>query len=304
MNQDNDKTKYYIMIGSKIITKELFRPILRPLDNYSTKPSGGFWACEYKDLFRISDWFSLLLSDPDIRKYKNIKYATLFSLKQTAKILNINTKEQVEYLQAKYPSQHHQMFSYKNINEIPIDYEKLSTLYDGLYVDIYKLSSYKATETFKNWDINSLVLFNLDCIDKYQSMNINDNNNLYYLSRIDGIKKEVLPLSNDYIKLYTQISKYIDNNLIKQYNQYTYSEFLDNITKTISKLCKKLCFKGDNNLYNILSYLREEGIEIDAKNLIINISLNYIATYFNKNKDNIYKLKPSNNKILKKYVID
>ena len=34
--------KKYIMVGAPTITKELFRNVLRPLDNYSFIPNGGF----------------------------------------------------------------------------------------------------------------------------------------------------------------------------------------------------------------------------------------------------------------------
>ena len=40
------KEKEYITIGNPIITKDVFKQILRPLDNYTHKPIGGLWASE------------------------------------------------------------------------------------------------------------------------------------------------------------------------------------------------------------------------------------------------------------------
>ena len=38
------KENEYIMVGAPIITREVFRSVLRPLNNYGFKPSGGFWS--------------------------------------------------------------------------------------------------------------------------------------------------------------------------------------------------------------------------------------------------------------------
>ena len=44
------KEKEYITIGNPIITKDVFKQILRPLDNYTHKPIGGLWASEATSL--------------------------------------------------------------------------------------------------------------------------------------------------------------------------------------------------------------------------------------------------------------
>ena len=45
--------KQYITIGNPIISKDIFRNILRPLDNFSFKPTGGLWASEFISNFGI-----------------------------------------------------------------------------------------------------------------------------------------------------------------------------------------------------------------------------------------------------------
>ena len=79
------KNKQYIMVGSPLITKEIFRNVLRPLDNYNFIPNGGFWACELlSNIGNISDWYTYLLDARSIARYKNLNQSTTFTLKDTA----------------------------------------------------------------------------------------------------------------------------------------------------------------------------------------------------------------------------
>ena len=70
--------KKYIMIGASSINRDAFRRVLRPLDNYSFKPTGGFWACEKgDDLINISPWLDYLIEEREIALMKNIKAASI-----------------------------------------------------------------------------------------------------------------------------------------------------------------------------------------------------------------------------------
>ena len=109
-------TEKYIMIGTPVITKELFRKVLRPLNTYGLKPSGGFWASKhlYND-YLISPWFSYLTKDAtSIARYKDLNNSVIFSLKENSKILTINDINQVPELCKKYPSYHH-ILGYHNV---------------------------------------------------------------------------------------------------------------------------------------------------------------------------------------------
>ncbi len=278
MDYFNNRDKYYISVGSKVISREMFKPVFRSFDRYSCKPIGGFWACEYKDLFNISDWFNLLLNEPDIRKSKNISYATLFSLKHDSNILYIDDVYVLEKLISKYPSIHHILLGH---SDIPLSYEALADCYDGIFVDIYKLSSQCASRAFSNWDINSLLLFNLDCIDKYQSMKINDENGFYYLSRIDGIKKDVSDLSSSYLALYSMIGSYMAKYLDKM-DKDSYLEYLYFVRDVINRVRKSISIRCNSNVYNVLQNLRAEDISIMYEDVINNIIYSYIARYFKK----------------------
>ena len=62
--------KQYITIGNPIISKDLFRNILRPLDNFSFKPTGGLWASEFISNFnKISPWYDYLKEAKSIATY-------------------------------------------------------------------------------------------------------------------------------------------------------------------------------------------------------------------------------------------
>ena len=163
--------KKYIMVGAPIITKEIFRNVLRPLNNHELKISGGFWASEYiSEICDISDWFTYLRANREIAERKNLNISTIFTLKDSAKILVIDKPEQIEELAKKYPSYHHRLGYYEDgINKgLTFDYEKLSQEYDGIYVNLSKLGFKNTITTFEKWCVNSLLLFNIDCIKEYQ----------------------------------------------------------------------------------------------------------------------------------------
>ena len=87
---ENLSSKEYITIGTPILTKELFRNVLIPLNNYSFKPSGGLYASEHiNNYYTISPWFKYLKHTEGIASYKNIFQSVIFTLKDTAKILYI-----------------------------------------------------------------------------------------------------------------------------------------------------------------------------------------------------------------------
>ncbi len=88
--------------------------------------------------------------------------AVFFTLRNEANILKIESAEQYLELKKQYPG--------KNDN---IDFELLSELYDGVYVNVIALARKKETEEAdKEFSVSSLILFNLDCILEYRQANI------------------------------------------------------------------------------------------------------------------------------------
>ena len=90
------KETKYITIGTPIISNDIFRNILRPLDNFSLKPTGGLWASKFNLPYgKICPWFDYLLDARGIARsiseYRDLTKATIFTLKENANILTINT---------------------------------------------------------------------------------------------------------------------------------------------------------------------------------------------------------------------
>lgn len=303
--------KQYIMIGAPTITKEIFRNILRPLNNYGFKPNGGFWASELISYrYTISDWFTYLQYEgTSIARHKNLNESNIFTLKEDAKILIINTVEKVLELAEQYPSYHHILGYFKNISErnTIFDYEKLSQKYDGIYIDFNYFQNQFRTDVFDSFGSNSLLLFNLDCIQSYQTAPIIfDIDNPYSLPYIDDdkistsiyIEKETW----EHQKL-TDISQEIFNNLMYKHtisNFKDYDEFLskviENIVTTINHLTKE-----KDKITTIRKILKEQKMIVSEELIVRNIVLNYLSKYLTQNQIKIEQLPQTKIKQLKNY---
>lgn len=164
--------------------------------NQFDRPTGGLWSCvfnendEYKSqwvkfcCFNMNEWLT----------EKCVK----FKLKEDARILVLNSYEKVKSLASEYP---------RNVNEVKsdevksdeiksdevesdetksnlfdldkkyVDFEKLSADYDGIFVDFdwyrkFRLEhneSKQYSHIFEQWNVSSLLLFNIDCIKEQES---------------------------------------------------------------------------------------------------------------------------------------
>ena len=169
------KTEGYLSIGKDIISRESFNPIM---NSETAKPYGGFWATKHdKKSVCYNEWMDYLTINPRILYYKNYTRgeiieddnypiyplkAVFFTLKERPLILHISSLDQYERLLKLYPD--------KNGN---IDFEALAEIYNGVYVDTRALANDGLNpEIIKKYSVNSLLLFNLDCIDKYQQADI------------------------------------------------------------------------------------------------------------------------------------
>ena len=130
------KETKYITIGTPIISNDIFRNILRPLDNFSLKPTGGLWASKFNLPYgKICPWFDYLLDARGIARsiseYRDLTKATIFTLKENANILTINTSNQILELSKKYPSYYQSLNYIYEITErnTIFDYEVLSKAY-------------------------------------------------------------------------------------------------------------------------------------------------------------------------------
>ena len=304
--------KQYITIGNPIISKDIFRNILRPLDNFSFKPTGGLWASEFISNFnKISPWYDYLKEAKSIAtymlQYKDLKLASIFTLKENANILIIDSANQILELSKKYPSYHHIL---TNNNNIIFDFEEISRKYDGIYLNYNNLLYQTTINTFDSWNVNTLLIFNLDCIKEYQTVKINidfeDYDPLPYIDDKDiSMPKKIQAESNTYRKLsnnikaiYNELEPLYINNKIKNYNEY-----LESLVLCANKVLEISTITKEKEIHIIKETLKEQGINIDTKIIIRNIVLNYLSNYLNKEKNNIINLQKSQTKERKRYLI-
>ena len=295
--------KQYVTIGTKTISSNVFRNILRPLNNYSFKPTGGLWASTFNK-YMISDWYEYMMYEGSyLQAIKNIKEAAIFSLKDNAKILTIDSCEQINELSKKYPSYHHILGLYEQANENNkiFDYEELSKEYDGIYVNHYKINFSGKIQTFKDWSVNTLLLFNINCIDNYQSINIAphnpyDSEDLPKIVSISDNKIINMP-SETYLYLYEYVKNIFNESLVHYSNIVDYDKYLEMITEIIKK-CKLLMItEKKNEIEYLFKILESEEVPIfndSQKEIVIyNIILNYLSEYLKINKDLIKELPKS-----------
>ena len=283
--------KEYVTIGTKNIAEDIFRKILRPLDINFYKPNGGLWSSEFiSRIYCISEWHDYLLyEDQETASYKNINAGAIFTLKNNAKILNIDSEEKIIELSQKYPSWHYILTHYDNPELNIIDFETLSKDYDGVEVSINKLGYNKPGLTFNSWSVNTLLLFNLDCIEKYQSVDIEVSLFNYdkrpYISKISN-PKQVLNHSEYYEEVYNYITiKY--NKILKatNYQKTNYQEYFNYLINCTEK-CIDLALNMQKPNINIINTrLKDNDIQISNETLIRNIAYNYLSEYLAKNKE-------------------
>lgn len=283
--------KEYVTIGTKNIAEDIFRKILRPLDINFYKPNGGLWSSEFiSRIYCISEWHDYLLyEDQETASYKNINAGAIFTLKNNAKILNIDSEEKIIELSQKYPSWHYILTHYDNPELNIIDFETLSKDYDGVEVSINKLGYNKPGLTFNSWSVNTLLLFNLNCIEKYQSIDIEVSLFNYdkrpYISKISN-PKQVLNHSEYYEEVYNYIT-IIFNKILKatNYQKTNYQEYFNYLINCTEKCIDLALSMQKPNINIINTRLKDNDIQISNETLIRNIAYNYLSEYLAKNKE-------------------
>ena len=283
--------KEYVTIGTKNIAEDIFRKILRPLDINFYKPNGGLWSSEFiSRIYCISEWHDYLLyEDQETASYKNINAGAIFTLKNNTKILNIDSEEKIIELSQKYPSWHYILTHYDNPELNIIDFETLSKDYDGVEVSINKLGYNKPGLTFNSWSVNTLLLFNLKCIEKYQSVDIEVSLFNYdkrpYISKISN-PKQVLNHSEYYEEVYNYIT-IIFNKILKatNYQKTNYQEYFNYLINCTEKCIDLALSMQKPNINIINTRLKDNDIQISNETLIRNIAYNYLSEYLAKNKE-------------------
>lgn len=148
----------YLHVGTKNIKSILFNQITN--NSPSLKPKGGFWL---SDLIndQYSEWVEYLSTHPALLIHTNLWFdgkipCLKLSLKENSKIFVLDSDEKLNYLLHKYP--------YNNF----FNYQLLSHDYDGIMINFNKLPNKEIWFNLRAiYSINTLILFNLNCIKEY-----------------------------------------------------------------------------------------------------------------------------------------
>lgn len=159
--------KKYLTVGTDVIRSNLFVSVCDINNCSEVKPSGGLWLTEFDTNFTSYNcWVDYMLRNPYLLFYKNKsnnpfkQLCCIVSLKDNANIFLLNDKEKFQ-------------FFLKNFSNGlgGFLFEKLSHYYDGVFIKLmFDLDIDKdIRKMFYDFGVNTLILFNCDCIDYYYS---------------------------------------------------------------------------------------------------------------------------------------
>ena len=233
----------------------------------------------------------------------------MFTLKENAKIIDINSFDTLLYLVKKYPSYHHLLNYYQDICEdnLIFDFESLSKDYDGIYVNPNNPRLLK-TKIFNSWCVETLLLFNLDCIKEYQTVKIEADpysyNTIPYIKEISS-PKQIADNSSYYLKLYRLAKNLFQKELLisKNIKFKDYDNYFETLITIANKIIYTLSIEENNLCQKIIELHSQEGLNIKKESLIRNIVLNLVADYLDSDIERIKNLPKSKIKVPKSYAI-
>ena len=219
--------KQYLTVGHDSILPELFLPIQNPSLAGNLKPTGGIWGSPFsEEIPNYNTWVEYLIKNPYLLVYKN-HYSSFFSqpctvinLKEKANILTLNTPESLTQF----------LNTYQTATGY-LDYEYLSQIYDGIYIELTKLHSkvdYSLQLKLQKFAVDTLIIFHLDCIDTYQRARLEIEpfdleysgyycGDISYTIQVNPQKLEVQPLEVDLKEKLESLRKKLET-LISQKN--------------------------------------------------------------------------------------
>lgn len=156
----------YLSIGTNFLAKDLEQPIT----NSSIKPSGGLWATiQDPENIKFNPWMEYLSMNPYVLFYKQKNGdpfkipAVLITLKNDANVFTLTNTNELDFLKKHYPR-----------TDNWIDFQKLSQDFDAIFIKVkgYNNISSEDQKKLNSFVVDSLIIFNLDCIKHYQKANI------------------------------------------------------------------------------------------------------------------------------------
>ena len=193
----------YLTVGTKEINYNKFRKVSNYNHDSKYKLSGGLWLAKHYDGINYSVWMDYVFNHKNVLFYKYGKYlnneygwkipCSLVELNSNNNIFLLDDIDKYDYLRNKY-----------SLDKDSISYEDMALDYDGIYIKLgwtLKKNNYKY-DRFSSFGVDSLILYNLDCINNYNSgdilierFNIDDYymyDNILYDINISDEKKKVL----------------------------------------------------------------------------------------------------------------
>ena len=235
----------YLSVG----TDQLFAELYQPIKNGNPKPTGGLWATEYDPKYpNYNVWVEFLSIQPHILFYKRtngnpfLTPASLLTLNDDTKIFKLENQYQLDFLKKYYPSADNW-----------IDFEKLSQDYDCLYIDImllYRDITPEEKSKIAEFNVSTLLIFNLDCIKHYQKAEV-----------------DIEPFDYEYEHEFSRYCINVDSQL------HAISKSDDQITELINRIKKE----ESKTLPNIEQLLQEKYGEI-LTNFIAEFKLKNAST--------------------------
>lgn len=221
----------YVHIGNDYISKDLWVNIIN--DGNRTKPIGGLWTSPFNNVEgSISDWSDLLLETPRLLYGHSCDKGCLLKINAKSNICDFSNSQEVQRI-----IQMHNMLK-------SIDYEKLSTLYDGVFVSPYALSYQLRHGLFENWDVRTLLIFNLDIIESYMPITI-EQRDVFFIAEM-GTINTVGNFSRNYNYLCNLVNQLFEKELqnISYVNSYELKQkIIISEHKVYSSILKQIDFK-------------------------------------------------------------
>ncbi len=152
----------YVNIGTDILKREYMNAVIDT--DKRIKPAGGLWCTEYKHPDSLS-WLNYMLYKPSVFFHKAPQdnpfkqTGVLIHLKEGTKVFSLCGQEGYHFLK----------------NQYGLSYEKLSELYDGVFIDIghpFGDTSEERCDNYNLFSVNTFILFNLDAVEYYRKMAI------------------------------------------------------------------------------------------------------------------------------------
>lgn len=152
----------YLNVGTDRILEEYFYPVVNT--DKLLKPAGGFWCTNHLSPY-YNEWIDFIMSKPVyFTRYMGKENpfsltGAVVTLKDDARVLSLDNPDSLGLLSDKYK----------------YDFEAVSTDFDAIYFDVYKLFSMLSkygSEVRRYVTVNTMLLMNLECIDHYKAARI------------------------------------------------------------------------------------------------------------------------------------